>query len=316
MRRQVTVSLIAGLVGALLYAAVATGAFGGMILAYLAPLPLLFAGLATGVSGVAIAGAVTALLLIPFAGSVFALTYAATTWLPAAFIAKRLLTAVPTADGGTAWYPIGLVLGWLTAAAAAAILVGMLVLASSTGDPEAAVRGLLGDVLGAMAESQGAPAADAEPFIAGFAAVFPGLVACSWLLMFVVNGALAQGVVNGLGWSLRPSPRLVELELPNWLLWALAAAGLIAVALDGALGYTAANLSMVLAFPFFIQGLGVVHFGLARFRVGGMGRVLFYVILAVLWWVGILVMLLGLADQTFGIRRRLGPRPGDTKEDE
>lgn len=316
MQRSVIISVIAGLVGALLYAAVAAGGFGGMILAYMAPLPLLFVGLSTGVSGVGIAGAVTALLLIPFAGSIFALTYAATTWLPAAFIARQALLNQPTVDGRTDWYPTGLLLGWLTAAAAGAVLIGIAVLASAAGDPEAAVRGFLGELLGAMSERQGAPAADTERFAAAFASVFPGLVACSWLLMLVVNGALAQGVVAGLGWNRRPSPRLADLRLPGWPLWALAASGLIAVALDGALGYTAANLSMVLAFPFFIQGLGVVHFGLVRFGIGGMGRVLFYVILAVLWWVGILVMLLGVADQAMGLRRRLGPPAGNAKEDE
>ena len=44
--------------------------------------------------------------------------------------------------------------------------------------------------------------------------VIPGIVAASWMIMLVANGALAQGVLARFGANWRPSPDLAGLGLP------------------------------------------------------------------------------------------------------
>ena len=48
------------------------------------------------------------------------------------------------------------------------------------------------------------------------AVYLPGLLISSWLTVFVINGAVAQGLLTRIGQATRPTPAYAAVEPPNW----------------------------------------------------------------------------------------------------
>src|SRR5687767_10387258 len=108
----------AGLTSALLFAVTATRSPIGMLLLYVAPLPVLIAALGwnhrSGLVAVA-AGALASTVVFRLeVGIAFAVGVA----LPAWWLAYLALLGRPTADGSLEWYPLGRLLLWLGACSA------------------------------------------------------------------------------------------------------------------------------------------------------------------------------------------------------
>ncbi len=118
MIRIVSIGVGAGLVAALLFSVVTTGSPAGMILCYLAPLPILIVALGwTHLLGLlaACTGTVAlSLLLRPNAGLAFAFGAA----LPAWAIAYVTLLGRRSGESGTSWYPTGRLLACVALVAA------------------------------------------------------------------------------------------------------------------------------------------------------------------------------------------------------
>lgn len=304
MTRGVLVALAGGLLGGALYLAMSVGSFSGLLLAYLSQVPLFLTGLHLGVGGMALANGIALVAVAVFGGLPSAGLFAATNAGPALVLVRQALLSRPAADGSPEWYPPGLLVAWLTAFPVVVLLGAGLVTQGSEGGLEGLLRGLMAPTLATMLPQtpDGTRIADA------ITALFPGMIACSWMLMTTVNGSLAQGVLAGFGRALRPSPRMAVLVLPPWILYALGLAVALAVATDGTVGYIARNLTAVLALPFFLQGLGVAHALIGRWRTKTLSLFLFYLLVLVLGWPALLVTGLGLADQVFGFRARWAAR--------
>src|SRR5262249_22587796 len=131
---------------------------------------------------------------------------------------QALLSRPAAANGGTPmqeWYPPGLLLGWLSALAAA--LIGVVFLLAA--DEEGGLKGLLirqiEQVIAGVVGSMPGIALRDPAFLhdrIGFAAtVLPATYALSWMLLMLGNGSLAQWGVKRMGRALRPTPRWTEL---------------------------------------------------------------------------------------------------------
>jgi uncharacterized protein YybS (DUF2232 family) len=299
---------------ALLYLSVVTGGMGALILAYLAPLPLLMVGLGMGFRPFAIAATAAVGVVGLFGGPLFGLTYGMANGVLVAVIVRQALLARSSPDGSLEWYPPGRLLVVLTGLGLASLLVASLLTLGDPGGLEGSVRQFL--VMGfgdAAADTSGAESGVAQ-VIDSFAQVFPGMVVVSWLTMAIVNAGLAQGVLMRFGRNLRPAMRVAEVELPHWTPMLLAVAGLLAlVGGDGQLSYLALNVAIVLLVPFFFAGLAVVH----AFASGRQARtlllVVFYFFLLVSGWPIALVIGLGVIEQWAGLRRRFA-RTGPDQE--
>lgn len=315
MTKALLMSIGGGVLSALLYLSVVTGGMGALILAYLAPLPLLMVGLGSGLRPFAVAATAAVVVVGIFGGILFGMTYAVANGLLVAVIVRQALLARANPDGSLEWYPPGLLLVVMTGLGLGGLLVAALLTLGDPGGLEGSVRQFLVMGFGDAAAGTGEDAeSGVTQVIDSFSQIFPGMVVVSWLTMAIINAALAQGVLMKFGRNLRPPMRVIEVELPHWMPMLLAAAGLLAlVGGDGQLGYLALNVVIVLLVPFFFAGLAVVH----AFAGGRQARtlllVVFYFFLLVSGWPIALVIGLGVIEQWAGLRRRFA-RTGPDQE--
>jgi len=302
-------ALACGVVAGAFYLATVFGTPGAMLLSYMAQLPLFIAGLWLGTGAAALAGLTGTLLLLLGNGLdvVAAAIFVALNAGPVVLLVRQALLARRRDDGTLVWYPPGLLVAWLTALALAGFAGALLLLGGPEG-LQAAVRGILAEVLGRLdrqpAAVGNAGALDRDQFAAMLATIVPGIVAMSWMVMAIVNAALAQGLLARFGANWRPSPALAELGLPIWLPLALglaAAATLVA----GAPRFIGINVMISLAVPFCLAGLAVLHAAARRLSHPAMALVSFYALAALFGWPFLAVAVLGLLESWLGLRRRL-----------
>jgi len=148
-----------------------------------------------------------------------------------------------------------------------------------------------------------------------YARFIPGTALASWVLMLLVNVALAQAILTRRGQALRPTPGLSELELPDWAAGAFALALVAAVASSSLLGDLGATVALVLGVAYFLAGLGVVHAATRGRPRRGLMLALFYGVLLLFGWAAFLVAGLGVIDQWAGLRRRLAASSGGAGPD-
>jgi uncharacterized protein YybS (DUF2232 family) len=199
------------------------------------------------------------------------------------------------------WFPAGHILA-VVALIAAAQLIGA---ALWTGGLESAVTTYLTALAEAIAAAQGQEVLReailrATPF-------FPGSLAAFWALALLGNAVLAQGLLAKGGRNLRPTPRLRELTLPDWLSWALVAVALLALIAPGEIGYIGRNLVMVLAVPFFFLGLAVAHKVAGMTPFPGALLALIYLVMIFSGWFALIIAGLGVLEQWIGLSKYMKP---------
>lgn len=312
-------AITGGASAAAMYLSVLTGSPGGMIMVYLAPLPLFLAGLAFGPRAAAMASGLAVLLVFGIGGGVvLPLTFLVFSVLPVLVVGRQALLSRQRPDGGVQWYPPGLLLLTLAGLGVAAVLAAAVLaqLFGAEGGLKTVVRDLLVGNLTELFATTGAPAApNPGPEVAEtIAQVFPGVVAVSWLMMVVTNGLLAQALLARFNRLMRPMLRMTELELPGWTPLVLSVTALGAVALEGEIGFLLVNLAIVQALPFFFSGLAVVHAFAARRASKVAILVGFYLVLSFLAWPVVAVIGLGIIEQWAGLRGRFAAATADRGE--
>lgn len=297
-----------GLSGAAVLAALG-GSPLGMIAVYLAPLPLLAAGLAAGTSGFGIAASAGLMVALLFGGFAAAGLYGGLHVIPSWLLVQQAMRTQPgTVDN---WRPIGDVLAVVT------LLIAFVVAAtcwSARGDGgiEAAVEGLLTAVTAVVSDLD---EPTRQALVDQLAPLFPGFAAVVWLTILVANAALAQGLLTARGLNRRPRPRWSELRLPGWLDWPLAGAAVLALTTQGDVAYIAHNVVVILLAAYFLVGLAVVHGFSQRSRSKGLMLTAFYALLTLFFvFAAALVAALGVAEQWIGVRRRLRAGPPAAKD--
>jgi hypothetical protein len=300
--RTVGAGALLGALAAALYSAVLWGSPGGLILAYLAQLPLFAAGLWLGVGSAVAAGVTASVVLLPAGGlpamAAFLALYAA----PVMLLVRQALLARSAPDGALEWYPAGLLTAWLTGLGLAGLGAAVVVL----GGPSS-IESLFSDMLAPVVDrlaNEGVSRRGA--LISLLALVTPGAVAASWMITTASNAVLAQGVLARFGKSWRPSPDVADLTLPIWLsVLLIAAVALWAV--GGGARFFGVNLLIVLSIPFCLAGLAVLHTVVRRLPRSQIPLVAFYVLAGLFGWPLLAIAVLGVLDAPLGLRRRLTP---------
>jgi hypothetical protein len=298
MVKAVGFSLAAGVLSAALVLGLLFGSLGAMVLAYLAPLPLFYVGLAYGVIGAVLAGVAgtVATAAIGWAAAIgFVVAFAA----PVAILVRQALLWRDGPDEQRHWYPPGLLATWLAGLAAAGFLFAVLATSGFDGGLPAALRPALERALAMLAPPGGMNTAAVEEW----AQITPGLIAASWIGMMAINGALAQGLASRFGQNQRPSPAMADIEL-HWALVAILAVAAAAGALGGPTAYVGVTVEAIVLMAFFIQGLGLLHALAHRTQAPHLVLLAVYGVLAVLIAAAIVVALLGVMEQWFQWRRR------------
>ncbi len=257
MSRDTLLALGGGAASAILLLSLMTGSPGAIILTYVVPLPLFLVGLGLGPVAGAVAGAAGAGISALLGGVLVSALYIFIFAAPSLFLARQALLNRAAEGGATEWYPPGLLLGWAAAMGGTVLIVAAVALAGSEGGLEGQIRELLPSVIEQFAQRPLDP--DEAIAIQEIAGNFPAILACTWLFMTAINGIVAQSVLVRLGHNRRPTPDIIDIDVPNWAPFALGAALLLAVVGDGNLAFLGRNLTIILAVPYFFVGLAVIH---------------------------------------------------------
>jgi len=294
-----------GAVAACLYLAVLLGSPGALILVYLTQLPLFLAGLWLGTGAAAVAGLSGCAVMLAASDMTAAALFAALNTGPVILLVRQALLARRDAAAGIHWYPPGLLVAWLTALALAGMAAALLFM----GGPEGLHSALTGTVAHALDRLTARPIPDRDTVAATIAAVVPGTIAMSWMVMAVVNASLAQGLLVRFGANWRPSPDLAALTLPYWLAGLLAAAAAAIIA-GGAARFVGINMMIALFVPFCLAGLAVLHTAARRLAHPAPALIAFYTMSGIFGWPLLAVALIGLLENWLGLRRRLAVSGG------
>ncbi|HEY9079660.1 DUF2232 domain-containing protein [Magnetovibrio sp.] len=340
--KHTLLAIAAGIVSGMLALASLSGA--SIAIFYLSlvhPLPLFYAGQSLGVRAAMIASA-TAVSILSLAslqmGLVFGLLYAVPVWVmirlcligPNGMVwqiaedqpphtpegpntrstfADRITgrgvdwgsqEGQPPRDIG--WFPAGSILA-VVAAVASAYIVALSVMTG--GGLEDKVTEALTELSNAFAAPQGETVL--QQAVLTLVPYFAGMAAGMWALGLVLNMVIAQGLLAKGGRNIRPTPRLRELTLPDWLSWALVGAALVALIAPGEMEYLGRNIAIVLAVPFFFLGLAVVHKLAAQTPFPGAMLGLMYLVVIFSGWFVLVIAAIGILEQWIGLKKRIKP---------
>jgi hypothetical protein len=307
----------AGAAAALLFASVTSGALLSIPLFYLAPLPIMIAGLGWSHWSALTAAVAGALALAVAFGPVFFFSFLAGAGIPAWWLTYLALLARPLGNGAAAieWYPPGRLVVW------AAILGGLVVVIAIPNfglDAEsfrAGLRNALTHILRVETDATAnAPlkmsgVSNAGRLVDFLVAAIPPAAAVLATITNVLNLWLAARIVKFSGLLKRPWPPLAAMTFPRILTAALAVA--VALSFLGSLiGIVAGVVSASLLMAYGVLGFAVLH-ALTR----GMASRVFllagvYGAVLVLGWPVLALCLLGLIEAAIDLRARLAPSPG------
>jgi len=292
-------SVVCGGLAAGPYLLVLAGSTGSMILVYLAQLPLFAAGLWLGTGAAAAAGLIAALILAGAGNLLASGLFAALNIVPVVLLVRQSLLLRTAPRNAVEWYPPGLLTAWLTGLALIAAAVTFVFFGGPQG-MQAALREVLAP---ALDRRLGEITPEIDELLAFVAFIFPGIIATSWMVLTASNGILAQGLLARFGASWRPSPDLAARSLTMCIPVLLAVAS-GATLLGGTARFIGVNVMIVLAVPFCLAGLAVLHAVARRFPRPAVTLTVFYLLAGVLGWPLLLIALLGLLDSPLGLRRR------------
>lgn len=277
-----------------------------VFLACLAGIPLLMAGLGTGVFGALVAGGAGLTSLSFAAGPLnFADVYVTVYAVPAVLL--TMIVFPPTGNMKKNKTPVeGSLMTAVTLYPCLIFLTVFSAILYGGGDAlTLTVQTLHGAFEPVRKDVDPETFAKFSSFLDQLAPLLPAILGSTWMFSMMGSVIIAQMALQQQGWSLRPNFSLQALHIPNWLIIAAAATGIAGLAAPAPYGYLGSNLCFFLCVPFFFVGLAVVHAWADTTKVRGLVLVVFYIAVSLLVWVILLVTFIGVLDQWLNFRQKL-----------
>src|SRR6476661_5577382 len=308
----VLIAMAAGCASALMFASIISGALISLLLFYLAPLPLMMAALGWGPLCATIGGIVAAIGLGAIFGLPYCIAFAVTVALPAWWLGHLALLGRPMTSGvspgnGAApvvpdleWYPVGRILLWISGFTALTTMAALLTLGT---DPAAITGALRRGLLRILGPREVASTGDGERWIDALVTVAPAAATIVAMMTLTLNLWLAAKITATSGRLHRPWPDLKSAALPPMTLVALCVA--IAFCFGGGLlAIVAQIVTAALMMAYGLTGFAVLHTLTLALKSRAFWLSGIYAIVVVFGWPVLAIVVLGLADAVFGIRKR------------
>ena len=305
MTRDSTQALLAGGLSAALVVPLASHPFAYVVVGWFLALPLFWAtwGLGRGAGTIAAMTAVAGCGLLM--GPAMALAHGFFIVFPAWLGARQLLFKRPSPTERDRWYPLGEGFARVVVYFSALLVAVLAGIASGLDEgvllTDALVKSLREQVVFDLLGGNRAAAAET---IALFRSLGPGLGVAMLVAMSVASALMARSILVRQGRNASPAFKTGTLVLPESLGWLWVSTGVVALATDGNIGFIADNVFVVIAAAYFFQGLDVIHDFVANRRQRALILCGTYLMMAIIGWVVVLIMALGLFENWNGIRNR------------
>ncbi|MGI9422832.1 MAG: DUF2232 domain-containing protein [Hyphomicrobiaceae bacterium] len=323
MRSGLLIGVGAGLVSALVLVAAAKGGtvFALFALVFLAPLPIIIAGLGWGWQ--------SALLAALFAGGALGIAvqpkaaamHMAAIGLPMAVFSYFLMLNRVSATGpdqqqpAIEWYPLGRILGLSALIAGGLATVALLSIANDVEGLQTEVRKVVDKIVAGQIpfpgrEGRGPTESELDAFAKVMTQSFGAAIATFWMALACLNMWLGGLIAQASGRLGRPWPDLSRLTLPRETPLAF----VLSIALSFLSGYPgliASGFASAFFFAYLIVGLAILH-NITR-GLGARMMILVAVYLALVFFnpfSGIIVALIGIAEPISPLRRSQSSSPG------
>ena len=312
-----TIGIGAGAAAALLFASVTSGSWLSIPLFYLAPLPIMIAGLGWSHWAAMTAALAGALGLGAVFGTVFLLAFAAGAGFPAWWLGYLAMLARPVAASDASgqgaasfeWYPPGRLVVW---AAVLGVLV-VIVAVPNFGIDADSFRAGLRDALNAIMRVNNGTLARAgsntERLLEILVNAIPPAAAVLATVTNLLNLWLAARVVKFSGRLARPWPQLSSMTFPPLMTAALGVAVVLSF-LDGMLGIVGGIVAASLLLVYGVLGFAVLHAITQGMSARPFVLSITYAGVILLGWPMLALCLLGLVDTAIGLRGRVSARRG------
>jgi len=316
------IGLGAGAAAALLFASVTSGSWLSIVLFYLAPLPIMIAGLGWSHWAALVAALTGAIALAGFFGTVYFFAFLAGAGIPAWWLGYLAMLARPASaatNGSSAatleWYPPGRLVLWAAILAALIVLVAIPNFGTDAESFRAGLTSALTRMLrietGATADSPLAVpgVTNADRLIMFLVAAIPPAAAVLATITNLLNLWLSASIVKYSGLLKRPWPQFTTMTFPREFAAVLVVAAILSF-FGGLVGIVAGVLAASLTIAYGVLGFAVLHaltrgIGSRAFLLGGV-----YAAVMVFGWPVLALCLLGLIETAIDLRARLAHKRG------
>jgi hypothetical protein len=298
------IAMAAGCASALMFASIISGASISLLLCYLAPLPLMVAALGWGPLSATIGGIAAATVLGAIFGLPYCIAFVVSTALPAWWLGHLALLGRPIVPGITPanrdadleWYPVGRILLWIVVFASVITIAALFTLGSDGPSIVAAMRSAWTRFL----ELAGVAASDRT--IDALVTLAPITAVIFIMTMLTLNLWLAAKITATSGRLHRPWPDLKNAAMPLLTLAALCAAFALCLT-GGLLAILAQVVTAALMMAYAFTGFAVLHTLTLALKNRAIWLGFTYAVVVLFSWPVLVMVVLGLADAVFGLRR-------------
>lgn len=319
MMQFLAIGIGAGAAAALLFASVTSGAWFSIPLFYLAPLPIMIAGLGWSHWAALIASLTGAVALAAIFGLVFLFGFLAGAGVPAWWLGYLAMLARPVgaANGQSGpqleWYPPGRLVIWAAVLAALVVLVSVPHFGMDVESFRAGLRKALETILrpeiGSVGDTPLPAPGRTDRLLDFLVSAIPPAAAVLATVTNLLNLWLAGRVVKFSGRLARPWPQLSAMTFPGWLAAVLALTVILSF-VDGLIGIVAGIVSATLLLAFGLLGFAVLHAITQGLQVRSLILGLAYAAVLLLGWPILALCLLGLVDTAIDFRGRVARKRG------
>jgi hypothetical protein len=317
MIQIVTIGIGAGAAAALLFASVTSGSWLSIPLFYLAPLPIMIAGLGWSHWAAMTAALAGAIGLGAVFGTVFLLAFAAGAGFPAwwlgylAMLARPVVASDASGQGAASfeWYPPGRLVVWAAVLGVLVVIVAVPNFGIDADSFRAGLRDALNTIMRVNNGTLTRAGSNTERLLEILVNAIPPAAAVLATVTNLLNLWLAARVVKFSGRLARPWPQLSSMTFPPLMTAALGVAVVLSF-LDGMLGIVGGIVAASLLLVYGVLGFAVLHAITQGMSARPFVLSITYAGVTLLGWPMLALCLLGLVDTAIGLRARVSARRG------